>query len=161
MRVMSASDFGEWVAWVWSFIPPEWRAPATIATLVASLLAVLKYLRAIRPLQVSLAPDTWGQRVGAMADHYRFPLTIVNPATSFNSIHEVRCWIDGREVQANSDPDSVLRTRIEGGMSVKGCLTVPTRELVRGFEKVEFLFVPVRGRPRRFKFPNVEVLPEF
>lgn len=161
MRVMSASDFGEWVAWAWSFIPPEWRAPATIATLVASLVAVLKYLRAIRPLQVSLAPDPWGQRVGAMAVQYRFPLTIVNPATSFNSIQEVRYWIDGREVQLNSDPDRVLRTRIEGGMSVKGCLPVPTSELVRGFETVEFLFVPVRGRPRRFKFSKPEVLPEF
>lgn len=69
--------------------------------------------------------------------------------------------IDGREVQVNAHPDSVLRTRIEGVMSVKGCLTVPTSELVRGFEKVEFLFVPVRGRPRRFKFSKVEVLPEF
>lgn len=161
MRVMSASDFGEWVAWAWSFIPPYWRAPATIATLVGSLLTVLKYLRAIRPLQVSLAPDPWGQRVGAMADQYRFSLTTVNPATSFNSIQEVRCWLDGREVQVNSDPDSVLRTKIEGGMSVRGCLTVPASELVRGFDKIEFLFVPVRGRPRRFRFLEPEVLPEF
>lgn len=161
MRVMSTSDFREWAVWIWSLIPLDWRTPTTIAALVVSILAVLKYLRAIRPLQVSLAPDPWGQRVGAMADQYRFPLTIVNPATSVNSIQEVRCWIDGREVQVNSDPGSLLRTRIEGGMSVKGCLTVPTGELVRGSEKVEFLFVPVRGRPRRFKFPNEEVLPEF
>ncbi len=105
--------------------------------------------------------DPFGQKFGDIADECPFNLIIVNPATSTNALRRVECRVDGKLVDMTAYPVDLLQRKIEGGTKLEGCLTLLATPLLEGFKKIEFVILPVRGKPSKFTFREAEVLPRF
>ncbi len=155
---------GSGAAQVWDAIPADWRVPAAAGFLVAAIAAVvgvLNYQRTYARLDISVMADPFGQKFGDIADECPFNLIIVNPATSTNALRRVECRVDGKLVDMTAYPVDLLQRKIEGGTKLEGCLTLLATPLLEGFKKIEFVILPVRGKPSKFTFREAEVLPRF
>ena len=134
---------------------------ALVCAALGTIVVVLTYHRAYAGLEILLTADPFGQKFGDLADECPFNVSVVNPATSTNALRRAECRVDGRVTDFTAHPVDFLQRKIEGGTKLEGCLTLRATPLLEGFKEIEFILVPVRGKPSRFRFRESDVLPRF
>jgi hypothetical protein len=131
---------------------------ASLAALLNGATSLFSYWRDTRRLQISLVPNEFGKEIASVSNEYPFDLKIVNPAKSANAIREVSCFVDATRQPLSAEPVDLWMKPIEGYSSVGGYLELPAQKVEGEYECIKFVFVPIRGPRRTFRFQKKDLL---
>lgn len=133
---------------------------AALASLITALLTLWSWWQDNRGLHINLRADPWGE-FEDLRHEAGFVLEVSNRARTPNWVQPLTCYVDSKPLTVVLAPQDFITREIKPVSFSRAAVQVVKRDLPETFTRLEFVVIPVRGRPRTFRFDKGDLLPEF